>query len=431
MKSKSVQMVSLGCAKNLVDSEGVMAQLKNAGFKVGFEDDFERADIAIVNTCGFIHDAREESVDTILNLVNLKINGKVERLVVMGCLTERYRSELEKEIPEVDGWFGVHQLPELLTSLGANYKYDLHNDRVLTTPSHYAYLKIAEGCNRTCSFCAIPMIRGKHISRSIEDIVDEAQLLAGRGVKELLLISQDLTFYGLDIYGKRSLGDLLTALVTIDGIDWIRLHYLYPAQFPLDVLDIMANNPKICNYIDLPLQHISDRILNSMNRNITREATIKLLDKIRLTVPDVALRTTMIVGYPGETRKEFEELREFISRQQFDRLGVFTYSPEKGTSAFQHKNTVSTSVKTQRLEELMAVQQEISLQKNHQKVGMKLKVLIDREEEEYFAGRTEFDSPEVDNEVLVTKNPKIKPGYFYNVEIINADEFDLFGEVCQ
>lgn len=430
MKSKSVQMISLGCAKNLVDSEGVMAQLKNAGFKVGFEDDFERADIAIVNTCGFIHDAREESVDTILNLVNLKLNGKVEKLVVMGCLTERYRSELEKEIPEVDGWFGVHQLPELLTSLGANYKYDLHNDRVLTTPSHYAYLKIAEGCNRTCSFCAIPMIRGKHLSRSIEDIVDEAQLLAGRGVKELLLISQDLTFYGLDIYGKRSLGDLLKALVTVDGIEWIRLHYLYPAQFPLDVLDIIASNPKICKYIDLPLQHISDRILTSMNRNITREETIKLVDKIKSTVPDVALRTTIIVGYPGETRQEYEELREFISRQQFDRLGVFTYSPEKGTSAFQHKNTVSTSVKTQRLEELMAVQQEISLQKNHHKVGMKLKVLIDREEEEYFAGRTEFDSPEVDNEVLVAKNPQVKPGYFYNVEIINADEFDLFGEVC-
>jgi len=430
LKSKSVQMISLGCAKNLVDSEGVMAQLKNAGFKVGFEDDFERADIAIVNTCGFIHDAREESVDTILNLVNLKLNGKVEKLVVMGCLTERYRSELEKEIPEVDGWFGVHQLPELLTSLGANYKYDLHNDRVLTTPSHYAYLKIAEGCNRTCSFCAIPMIRGKHLSRSIEDIVDEAQLLAGRGVKELLLISQDLTFYGLDIYGKRSLGDLLKALVTVDGIEWIRLHYLYPAQFPLDVLDIIASNPKICKYIDLPLQHISDRILTSMNRNITREETIKLVDKIKSTVPDVALRTTIIVGYPGETRQEYEELREFISRQQFDRLGVFTYSPEKGTSAFQHKNTVSTSVKTQRLEELMAVQQEISLQKNHHKVGMKLKVLIDREEEEYFAGRTEFDSPEVDNEVLVAKNPQVKPGYFYNVEIINADEFDLFGEVC-
>lgn len=429
MKYQTVNFISLGCAKNLVDSEVLMAQLKNAGFVVNFDQESRKADLAIVNTCGFINDAKEESVDTILSLVNQKQNGSIGKVVVMGCLTERYRSELAREIPEVDGWFGVNQIPELLKMLGANYKYDLHNERVLTTPSHFAYLKISEGCNRTCSFCAIPMIRGKHISRSIEDIVEEAGILAQKGVKELLLIAQDLTFYGLDLYQKRALAKLLLELVKIDGIEWIRLHYFYPAQFPCDVLDVMAENPKICKYIDLPLQHINSKILNSMNRGINREETIQLIETIRSKVPGVALRTTLIVGYPGEGEKEFNEIRQFITQTKFDRLGIFTYSPEKGTTAYQLKNPVSGAKKIKRLEELMTIQQEISLEKNHAKVGSIFKVIVDREENDYYIGRTEFDSPEVDNEVLISKNIVLTPGRFYDVTISNADEFDLFGEI--
>jgi len=407
-----------------------MGQLKANDMEVEHESSSDDANIVVVNTCGFIDNAKEESVNTILEQANRKANGQIEKLFVTGCLSERYKPDLEKEITDVDQFFGTTDLPKLLQALGADYKHELIGERLTTTPKHYAFLKIAEGCDRPCSFCAIPLMRGKHKSKPIEDLVTEAKNLAKNGVKELILIAQDLTYYGLDLYKSRRLADLLTALSEVDGIEWIRLHYAFPTGFPENVLQVIRENDKVCNYIDIPLQHISDSVLKSMRRGTTHEKTDALLAKFRKEVPGMTIRTSLIVGYPGETEEDFQELKDWVSDTKFDRLGVFTYSHEENTHAFLLEDDVPEEVKHQRAEEIMEVQSDISYQLNQKKVGKTIKVLFDRKEGEYFIGRSEFDSPDVDNEVLLkAKDTYIRMGDFANVKITHADHYDLYGEL--
>ncbi len=424
---KKINIITLGCSKNVVDSEVLMGQLKANGKEVVHED---RGDIVVINTCGFIDNAKEESVNTILDAVEAKERGEIEKVFVMGCLSERYKPDLEKEIPDVDQYFGTRDLPLLLKQLGADYKHELVGERLTTTPKHFAYLKISEGCDRPCSFCAIPLMRGGHISKPIEDLVTEAKNLAKKGTKELILIAQDLTYYGLDIYKRRALADLLKELIKVDGIEWIRLHYAFPAGFPEDVLEVIKNEPKVCNYIDIPLQHINSELLKSMKRGTTHEKTNALLAKFREKVPDMAIRTTLIVGYPGETEERFQEMKEWVREQRFDRLGCFTYSHEENTTAYQLVDDVPQEIKEKRVEEIMELQSQISWEKNQEKVGKVFKCLFDRKEGNYFVGRTEFDSPDVDNTVLVSAEDTYIPvGEFTDVRIISAEEFDLYGEL--
>ncbi len=429
LKKDKVNVITLGCSKNLVDSENIMTQLKANDIDVAHETN-DDANIIIVNTCGFIDLAKEESINTILEYADLKKKGGIDKLYVTGCLSQRYRDDLEAEIPEVDAFFGTMELPGILAKFNADYKHELIGDRVLTTPQHYAYLKISEGCNRTCSFCAIPLMRGKHISQPIEKLVAEAKNLAKIGVKEIMLIAQELTYYGLDLYKERALPKLLDALCDVEGIEWIRLHYAYPSKFPLEIFDVMARQPKICNYLDIPLQHADDNVLFRMKRQITRVEQKELIEEARRRVPGIAIRTTFLIGFPGETDEEFEALCDFIQEMQFERVGVFQYSHEEDTSAHDLVDDVSAEVKGERASALMSIQQEISNEKNHQKVGQIFRVLFDRKEGEYFIGRTEFDSPEVDNEVLVNaKTNFIRLGDFASVMITEADDFDLYGNV--
>jgi len=407
-----------------------MRQLDSTGTRLHFDPSgIRHFDTVIINTCGFIGDAKQESVDTILQFAAAKNSGRVGRLFVMGCLSERYKEQLTKEIPEVDGFYGVNEMEGVVRAAGGRYRRELLGERRLTTPKHYAYLKIAEGCDRKCSFCAIPGIRGKHLSRPLEEVLEEAETLAGLGVKELLVISQDTTYYGLDLYGKRKLALLARGLAKIPGIEWIRIHYAYPRGFPKDILEVMREEEKVCRYVDIPLQHISDRILRSMKRGMNGEKTRQLIAAIRRTVPGVAIRTTFIAGFPGETEQEFAELKEFVMNSGFERVGVFTYSPEEGTSAFRQKDDVPERVKQSRAEELMALQEQVSLSLNRARIGQPMKVIIDRKEGDFFVGRTEFDSPEVDNEVLIPAGGnKFAAGRFYNVKITQADAFDLYAE---
>lgn len=424
---KKINIVTLGCSKNVYDSEVLMGQLEANGKEVVHED---RGDIVVINTCGFIDNAKEESINTILDFVEAKNRGEVEKVFVTGCLSERYKPDLLKEIPDVDQYFGTRDLPLLLKHLGADYKHELVGERMVSTPKHYAYLKISEGCDRPCSFCAIPLMRGKHISTPIKKLIIEAEKLAAKGVKELILIAQDLTYYGLDIYKKRALGELLQALVKVDGIEWIRLHYAFPTGFPEEVLDIIKNEDKICNYIDIPLQHINSKILKQMKRGTSHEKTTSLLNKFREKVPDMAIRTTLIAGFPGETEEDFEEMKAWVKAQRFDRLGCFTYSHEENTTAFALIDDVPQEVKEARVQEIMELQAQISWEKNQEKIGKIFKCLFDRKEGAYFVGRTEFDSPDVDNTVLVkAEGNYISPGTFADVRIISAEEFDLFGEL--
>jgi len=433
LKKNKVNVVTLGCSKNIFDSEVLMAQLKANKFEVEHESTSDDAGVIIINTCGFIDNAKQESIDTILQYVDAKKNGLVEKVYVTGCLSERYRDDLEKEIPEVDAYFGTRELPRLLKTLKADYKHELVGERLLTTPAHYAYFKIAEGCDRPCSFCAIPLMRGKHLSTPIEQLVESARKLAANGTKELILIAQDLTYYGLDLYGERKLAQLLEELSAVEGIEWIRLHYAYPSGFPMDVLDVIRNKPNICNYLDMPLQHASTRMLKAMRRGITKEKTIDLLHDIRKAVPGIAMRTTIIVGYPGETEQDFEELKEWVQQLRFDRLGVFTYSHEENTHAHNFEDDVPAEVKKARADELLEIQSVISLELNEAKVGNTYRVLFDRIEGGYYVGRSEFDSPEVDNEVLVPQKEGgyIRLGDFANVKITAADHYDLFGELVE
>ena len=424
---KKINIITLGCSKNVADSEVLMGQLKANGKEVVHE---KKGDIVVINTCGFIDNAKEESVNTILDAVEAKERGEIEKVFVMGCLSERYKPDLEKEIPNVDQYFGTRDLPILLKQLGADYKHELVGERLTTTPKHFAYLKIAEGCDRPCSFCAIPLMRGKNISTPIENLVIEAQKLAKSGTKELILIAQDLTYYGLDLYKKRALADLLKELVKVEGIEWIRLHYAFPSGFPEDVLDLIKNEEKICNYIDIPLQHINSEILKSMKRGTTHEKTDALLAKFREKVPGMAIRTTLICGYPGETEEKFQEMKDWIREQRFDRLGCFTYSHEENTGAFVLEDDVPQEVKESRVEEIMELQSQISWEKNQEKIGKIYKCIFDRKEGNYFVGRTEFDSPDVDNTVLVdAKDTYISIGDFAKVKITSAEEFDLYGEL--
>lgn len=424
---KKINVVTLGCSKNVYDSEVLMGQLEASGKNVVHE---EKGDVVVINTCGFIDNAKEESINTILEYVDLKNQGIVEKVFVTGCLSERYKPDLEREIPDVDQYFGTRDLPILLKHLGADYKHELVGERLTTTPKHYAYLKISEGCDRPCSFCAIPLMRGGHISTPVEKLVTEAQKLAKKGVKELILIAQDLTFYGLDIYKKRALGDLLQELIKVEGIEWIRLHYAFPSGFPEDVLDIIKTEPKICNYIDIPLQHINTDLLKAMKRGTSFEKTNALLDKFREKVPDMAIRTTLIVGFPGETDDIFEELKQWVRDQRFDRLGCFTYSHEENTTAFVLEDNIPDEIKQKRVEEIMEIQQQISWEKNQEKVGKVFKCIFDRKEGDYFVGRTEYDSPDVDNTVLVpAKDVYISIGEFANVRITSAEDYDLIGEL--
>lgn len=410
----------------MYDSEVLMGQLKAGGKKVVHE---KEGNIVVINTCGFINNAKEESINTILDYVQQKEAGLVDKVFVMGCLSERYKPDLEKEIPDVDQYFGTSELPALLKVLGADYKHELIGERLTTTPKNYAYLKISEGCDRPCSFCAIPLMRGAHISTPIEDLVTEAEKLAAKGVKELILIAQDITYYGLDLYKKRALADLLRALVKVEGIEWIRIHYAFPTGFPMDVLEVMKTEPKICNYLDIPLQHISDKILTSMKRGTTQEKTTKLLNKFREAVPEMAIRTTLIVGYPGETEEDFQALKDFVKAMRFDRLGCFTYSHEENTTAYELADDVPEEVKLQRANEIMELQSQISWELNQAKVGKVFRCLIDRKEGNYFVGRTEYDSPDVDNEVLIdAKKHYVKIGDFTDVKIIEAADYDLYGE---
>ena len=426
LKKNKINVITLGCSKNTYDSEVLMGQLKASGKDVVHE---QEGNIVVINTCGFINNAKEESINTILEYVDKKENGIVDKVFVTGCLSERYRPDLEKEIPNVDQYFGTTDLPLLLKALGADYKHELLGERLTTTPKNYAYLKIAEGCDRPCSFCAIPIMRGKHVSQSIEKLVKEAEGLAKNGVKELILIAQDLTYYGLDLYKKRNLAELLENLVKVEGIEWIRLHYAFPTGFPMDVLDLMKREPKICNYIDIPLQHISDNILKSMRRGTTKEKTTKLLKEFRAAVPGMTIRTTLIVGYPGETQEDFETMRDWVQEMKFERLGCFTYSHEENTHAYLLEDDVPEDVKQARAAEIMDLQSQISWDLNQEKVGQTFKCIIDRKEGQYFIGRTEFDSPDVDNEVLIDATKfYVKTGEFVDVKIIDATEFDLYGE---
>ena len=429
-KKNKINIITLGCSKNIYDSEVLMGQLSASNIECAHESERDDANIVVVNTCGFIDNAKEESINTILEQVNRKESGYIDKLYVTGCLSERYKPDLERDIPDVDQYFGTTDLPRLLKVLDADYKHELLGERLTTTPKHYAYLKISEGCDRPCSFCAIPLMRGRHKSTAIEELVRQAKYLSKNGVKELILIAQDLTFYGLDIYKKRRLADLLTELSKVDGIEWIRLHYAFPTGFPEDVLDVIRENDKICNYIDIPLQHINNDLLKSMKRGTSYERTNILLKKIREKVPNIAIRTSLIVGYPGETDEIFHELKQWVQDIRFDRLGVFTYSHEENTSAYNLEDNISEKIKKARAEEIMDLQTHISWELNQKKVGKTFKVLFDRKEGDYFIGRTEFDSPDVDNEVLVKANDKyIRLGDFINVKIKKTDHFDLYGEV--
>jgi len=430
LKKNKVNVVTLGCSKNTFDSEVLMAQLRANQFEVEHEAKQDDSEIVIINTCGFIDNAKQESIDTILRYAEAKQEGLVEKVYVTGCLSERYKDDLEKEIPEVDAYFGTRDLPRLLKTLKADYKHELIGERILTTPSHYAYFKIAEGCDRPCSFCAIPLMRGKHQSTPIEDLVFQAKGLVANGVKELILIAQDLTYYGLDLYKKRALPDLLKRLSDIEGLEWIRLHYAYPSGFPIDVLDVMAERKNICKYLDMPLQHGSTKILTAMRRGITREKTEDLVAAIRAKVPNLALRTTLIAGYPGETEADFQEMYDFVQRTRFERLGIFTYSHEENTHAYQFNDDVSEALKKERADAIMDLQSGISYELNQLKIGKEFKVLIDKAEGEYFIGRTEFDSPEVDNEVLIKKSEAyVRIGDFSRIYINNADHYDLYGSI--
>jgi ribosomal protein S12 methylthiotransferase len=427
LKKNKINVVTLGCSKNVYDSEVLMGQLKASGKEVVHEDD---GNIVVINTCGFINNAKEESVNTILDYMQKKEDGDVDKVYVTGCLSERYKPDLQKEIPNVDQYFGTTELPQLLKALGADYKHELIGERLTTTPKNYAYLKIAEGCDRPCSFCAIPLMRGKHKSTPIENLVIEAEKLAASGVKELVLIAQDLTYYGLDLYKKRNLATLLEALVKVEGIEWIRLHYAFPTGFPMDVLDVMKREPKICNYLDIPLQHISDKILKSMRRGTTQEKTTKLLKQFRAAVPEMTIRTTLIVGYPGETEEDYQTLKTWVEAMRFERLGCFTYSHEENTHAFNLEDDVPEEVKMARANEIMEIQSQISWELNQAKIGETFKVVIDRKEGEYFVGRTEFDSPDVDNEVLIKASQTyLKTGEFATVKVTEAADFDLYAEV--
>ncbi len=427
LKENKINVVTLGCSKNVYDSEVLMGQLKANNKEVVHEGE---GNIVVINTCGFINNAKEESVNTILEYVKKKEEGDVDKVYVTGCLSERYKPDLQKEIPNVDQYFGTTELPGLLKALGADYKHELIGERLTTTPKNYAYLKIAEGCDRPCSFCAIPLMRGKHKSTPIEDLVIEAEKLASKGVKELILIAQDLTYYGLDLYKKRNLAQLLEALVNVEGIEWIRLHYAFPTGFPMDVLDVMKRESKICNYIDIPLQHISDSILKSMRRGTTKEKTTKLIKDFREKVPEMAIRTTLIVGYPGETEDDFQTLKEWVKAMRFERLGCFTYSHEENTHAFNLDDNVPENVKIDRANQIMELQSQISWELNQEKIEQTFKVVIDRKEGNYFVGRTEFDSPDVDNEVLIDATQNyLKTGEYVTVKINEAEDFDLYGEV--
>lgn len=430
LKKNKVNVVTLGCSKNTFDSEVLMAQLKSNEFDVEHESTSDDAEIVIINTCGFIDNAKQESIDTIIQYVDAKAEGYVDKVYVTGCLSERYREELQTEFPEVNAFFGTRELPRLLKTLKADYKHELVGERILTTPSHFAYFKIAEGCDRPCSFCAIPIMRGKHVSTPIEELVESAKSLAAKGVKELMLIAQDLTYYGLDIYKKRKLAELIDKLSEVEGIEWIRLHYAFPSGFPMDVLDVLKSKPNVCNYIDMPLQHGSTKILQAMRRGITREKTEDLITKIREQVPGIALRTTLIAGYPGETEEDFQEMYEFVENSRFERLGIFTYSHEENTHAHNFEDDVPEDVKQKRADLIMELQSGISYELNQEKVGKQYKVLFDRAEGDYFIGRTEFDSPEVDNEVLVKKTEGyIRIGDFADVIITSADHYDLYGKL--
>lgn len=426
-KQHKINVVTLGCSKNVYDSEVLMGQLQANGKEVVHE---EEGNVVVINTCGFIDNAKEQSVNTILDYVQKKDAGLVDKVFVTGCLSERYKPDLQQEIPNVDQYFGTTELPQLLKALGADYKHELIGERLTTTPKNYAYLKIAEGCDRPCSFCAIPLMRGKHRSNPIEDLVTEANKLAANGVKELILIAQDLTYYGLDLYKKRHLAALLEALVLVEGIEWIRLHYAFPTGFPMEVLEVMKREPKICNYLDIPLQHISDNILKSMRRGTTQEKTTKLLESFRNTVPDMAIRTTLIVGYPGETEEDFQTLKRWVETMRFERLGCFTYSHEENTHAYSLVDDVPQAIKQERANAIMEIQSQISWELNQAKIGQRFKVVIDRKEGEYFVGRTEFDSPDVDNEVLIDASKTyLKTGEYTTVRITDAADFDLYAEV--
>ncbi|WP_281540773.1 30S ribosomal protein S12 methylthiotransferase RimO [Maribacter aestuarii] len=426
LKKNKINVVTLGCSKNVYDSEVLMGQLRANNKEVVHE---EEGNVVVINTCGFIANAKEESVNTILEFVQKKEAGEVDKVFVTGCLSERYKPDLQKEIPNVDEYFGTSELPNLLKALGADYKHELIGERLTTTPKNYAYLKIAEGCDRPCSFCAIPLMRGKHKSKPIEELVIEAEKLAAKGVKELILIAQDLTYYGLDLYKKRNLAELLENLVKVDGIEWIRLHYAFPTGFPMDVLEVMKREPKVCNYLDIPLQHISDSILKSMRRGTTQAKTTKLLQNFRTAVPDMTIRTTLIVGYPGETEEDFQTLKNWVEAMRFERLGCFTYSHEENTHAFNLVDDVPEEIKQERANTIMEIQSQISWELNQQKIGQTFKCIIDRKEGNYFVGRTEFDSPDVDNEVLIDATKHyVKQGEFVNITITEAADFDLYGE---
>ena len=428
IKKNKINVVTLGCSKNIYDSEVLMGQLKANGKDVVHEDENDEGNIVVINTCGFIGKAKEESIDTILHYAKRKEAGEIDKVFVSGCLSERYKPDLEKEVPNVDQYFGTHDLPNLLKVLEADYKHELIGERLTTTPKHYAYLKIAEGCDRPCSFCAIPLMRGKHRSTPIEDIVIEATKLAEKGIKEVMLIAQDLTYYGLDIYKKRALADLLEALVKVDGIEWIRMHYAFPTGFPMDVLEVMKREPKVCNYLDIPLQHINTELLKSMKRGTTHEKTTALIHKFREFVPEMAIRTTLIVGYPGETEAMFQELKDWVEEMRFDRLGAFEYSHEENTGAYVLEDDVPAEIKFQRVNEIMEVQSQISWELNQQKVGKTFRCLFDRKDGEYFYGRTESDSPDVDNDVLVdAKEHYIKIGEFIDIKMHEAGDYDLYG----
>ncbi len=430
LKKNKVNVITLGCAKNIFDSEVLMGQLKANNFDVAHESEDQDAQIVVVNTCGFIENAKQESIDTILSWAEAKKQGMVEKVYVTGCLSERYKPELQRDIPEVDAYFGTRELPRLLKTLKADYKHELLGERLLTTPSHYAYFKIAEGCDRPCAFCAIPLMRGKHQSTPIEELVANAEKLAANGTKELMLIAQDLTFYGLDLYKKRELAELLRRLSDVNGIDWIRLHYAYPSGFPMEILDVMKERDNICNYLDMPLQHISDPMLKSMRRLISSKKTRNLVEEIQSKMPEMAFRTTLISGFPGETDKDFQELYDWVAETKFDRLGVFPYSHEENTHAYSLKDDVPAEVKQERAEAIMELQSGISYEKNQQLVGKTMKVLFDKIEGDYFVGRTEFDSPDVDNEVLVrTENNYARIGDFSDVKITGASHYDLQGEI--
>lgn len=429
LRKPKVHVVTLGCSKNTVDSEVLMGQLRANNHEVVHDSDDENSSVVIINTCGFIDNAKQESINTILEYSNQKREGRIDKLIVTGCLSQRYREELKDEMKEVDNWFGTSEMPRLLKTLKADYKHELVGERLLTTPSHYAYVKISEGCNRTCSFCAIPLMRGKHISKPMEEIEAEIKKLVKQGVKEFLLIAQELTYYGLDLYKERKLPELLHRIADIDGVEWIRLHYAYPNKFPVEILDVVRERSNICNYLDIPFQHISDPVLKAMKRQTDKAEITALINTIREKVPGIALRTTMLVGFPGERKEHFDELVEFVKEVKFDRLGVFTYSHEEGTSGYELKDDVTVATKKKRAQQLMDVQQEISRAKNEEKIGQSFRVMFDRKEGEYFIGRTEHDSPEIDNEVLVkATDTYLRVGDFANVKITGAEEFDLYGE---